>query len=138
MRPSHRAAGGKLFDAAVIDGDAETFQTLDHSFSAMSTREPKRAQARFDMLVERIEGIRQDVNVVAFVSAGEFYAGDEFDIARIGIGLTFEVRRQIIVIAERDELNAVRACDGDHFARRTSSIRVTPVRLPVGAAQRAE
>ena len=108
MRASHRAAGGELVDALGADVVAERAQPLDHRVAAALARLAEAAQALVDPLVERIEGVGEDVHVDAVEAAGELDRRDERDAALVGVRLDLEVRGEVVVIADGDDVDAVR------------------------------
>jgi hypothetical protein len=83
----------------------------------------------------RIERIREDVNVDAFVRARKFRRRNQRDAFRIRVRLDLEVRREIVVIADREDLDPVRKRDVDDLRRRTRAVGVIGVRVEVGVTQ---
>src|ERR1051325_11766245 len=75
VRAPEGAAGSELLDALQADVAAEMAEALDHRQAAALARLAEVAQARVDPLVERIEGVGEDVHGEGAVAAGEARGG---------------------------------------------------------------
>jgi hypothetical protein len=69
VRPPDRASGGELLDPFGADVVTERTQSFDDAPSARLAGLAKAPQPGLDTLVERVEGVGEDVDVDPFVRA---------------------------------------------------------------------
>lgn len=63
MRTPHRPAAGQFLDALTPDGIAGGAQFRDHGLTPALPSLAKMAEPSLEMLIERIEGISEEMNV---------------------------------------------------------------------------
>jgi len=68
-----------------------------------------------DSLVERIECVGEDGDVVTFIRAGELHARYELHLARVSVGLALEIGSEVVVIADREDVDAAGARHVSHL-----------------------
>ena len=131
VRPPDRASRSKLVHATRIDLIAQGAKALDHAAASRLARLPESRETALDALIMRIEGVGEDVHVHTLVLARQLDAGDQSDAALVGVRLDLEIRRDVVVIADGDDVEAVLAREIDDLARRARSIRMVGVKMKV-------
>ena len=135
VRPAERAAGGELLDAAELDRVAERAERLDHPCAAGLPRLAELAQPLFEALVGRVEGVGEDVHVVAVDDAGELRCRDQRDAALVRVRLDLEVGGDVVVVADGHDGDAALPREIDDLARRARSVGMVGVEMEVGVTQ---
>src|SRR4051794_21626495 len=100
MRTSDRAAGGELFDALGADVVIQRTQSFDDAPPARLPRVAKLPQLRIDPFIMRVERIREDMDVDAFVRTRQLRCRNQRHAFRIRVRLYLKVRREIVMIAD--------------------------------------
>ncbi len=77
------------------------------------------------------------MHVDAFVLARQLHTGNQRDAARVGVGFDLEKRGEIVVIADRDDLDPGRARDIDHLTRRAGAVGMMSMCVQVAVTQSA-
>src|SRR5688572_2027389 len=91
-------------------------------------------QALLDALVMGVECIGEDVDVHAFVGARQLHGGNQGDAGGVGVRLDLEIRGQVVVVADGEDLDAVCLRHVDHFARCACAVGVMCMRVKIGDA----